>query len=218
MIASRCVKKTLFTRHFTAKMDTTMLLFACGLMVLGTSAAPSATICQNAHGIVTAVSFITRNAAPPPGAEKAVVGKVKMTQSACGGPTSMCVYIWGLSPCTTHGFHIHEGNDTTTDGCQSTGGHYNPFNKTHGGPQDQIRHVGDLGNLKADYMGVINTQLIDHLISLVGPNSVIGRSFVIHQKPDDLGRGTGAAKNESLITGNAGARLGCGVIFHDPIN
>ena len=24
-------------------------------------------------------------------------------------------------------------------GCQSTGGHYNPFNKTHGGPQDQIR-------------------------------------------------------------------------------
>ena len=28
----------------------------------------------------------------------------------------MCVYIRGLSPCTTHGFHIHAGNDTTTDG------------------------------------------------------------------------------------------------------
>ena len=24
-------------------------------------------------------------------------------------------------------------------GCSSTGGHYNPFNKTHGGPFDKIR-------------------------------------------------------------------------------
>ena len=28
----------------------------------------------------------------------------------------MSVYISGLPPCSTHGFHIHEGNDTITDG------------------------------------------------------------------------------------------------------
>lgn len=38
----------------------------------------------------------------------------------------------------------------------------------------------------------------------------------IHQRPDDLGRGVGPARRESLITGNAGARLGCGVIFLTP--
>lgn len=168
--------------------------------------------------MVTAVSYITRNAAPPAGTDTPVVGKVKMTQLSFGGPICISVYISGLPPCTTHGFHIHEGNDTITDGCQSTRGHYNPFNKTHGGPQDQIRHVGDLGNLKSDCFGVINTVLSDHLISLVGPFSVIGRAFVIHQREDDLGRGIGPAKAESLVTGNAGARLGCGVIFHDPIN
>ena len=33
-----------------------------------------------------------------------------------GGPICMYVYISGLPPCSTHGFHIHEGNDTITDG------------------------------------------------------------------------------------------------------
>ena len=51
-----------------------------------------------------------------------------------------------------HGFHIHEKGDLSK-GCASMGGHYNPLNKTHGGLDTIIRHLGDLGNIIADYKG-----------------------------------------------------------------
>lgn len=51
--------------------------------------------------------------------------------------------------------------------------------------------------------------IVDDLVSLVGPNSVIGRAVVVHSGTDDLGlRGD----EGSLKTGNAGGRVGCGVI------
>lgn len=42
--------------------------------------------------------------------------------------------------------------------------------------------------------------------------SVVGRSVVVHENEDDLGRGVGDKKEESLKTGNAGGRLACSVI------
>jgi len=140
------------------------------------------------------VSFISRNSKPPAGTETPVVGTVKLKQSGFGYPTFMDVQISGLPPNTTHGFHVHQYGNTVTDGCQSTGGHYNPFGKTHGAPTSPIRHVGDLGNLVSDDQGQVNVKIEDHLVSLVGPYSIIGRAFVIHQKRDDLGQGTGEAK------------------------
>ena len=44
---------------------------------------------------------------------------------------------------------------------------------------------------------------------LYGEHSIIGRSMVCHADPDDLGKG---GHELSLTTGNAGARVACGVI------
>lgn len=62
---------------------------------------------------------------------------------------------------------------------RSTGGHYNPGRTVHGGPNDQVRHVGDLGNVVADADGNVNTIFSDSAISLFGLQSIIGRAIVV---------------------------------------
>ena len=61
--------------------------------------------------------------------------------------------ISGLTPNSLHGFHIHQKGDIT-GGCGSTGGHFNPYEETHGSTDSHHRHVGDLGNIEADENGV----------------------------------------------------------------
>ena len=79
----------------------------------------------------------------------------------------------------------------------------------HGGPNSKIRHIGDLGNVQSDAEGKAVYELQDKLVQLWGPLSVIGRSCVLHGQTDDLGEG---GNEESTRTGNAGARIACGVI------
>lgn len=50
----------------------------------------------------------------------------------------------------------------------------NPHGKTHGAPTDENRHVGDLGNIETDAQGNSKGTVIDKLIKLIGPESVIG--------------------------------------------
>ena len=116
-------------------------------------------------------------------------------------------YIKGLTP-GKHGFHIHETGDLT-DGCTSLCAHYNPFNKNHGGLESKERHVGDLGNIVANDKGIAKINILDKLVKLKGKYSVIGRSIVVHENEDDLGLGH---HDDSLTTGHAGKRIGCGVI------
>ena len=115
----------------------------------------------------------------------------------------------GFKPNTIHGFHIHEYGDLTK-GCESMCAHFNPFNKTHGGPNDAERHVGDLGNLEANFEGKVSVQFTDNLIKLRGDHAnIVGRGLIIHADPDDYGKGT---YSDSKITGHAGKRIGCAII------
>jgi len=95
--------------------------------------------------------------------------------------------------------HSYTANNTTI------------FQHTHGGPQDEIRHAGDFGNIWAYENGTASDQIPGTLISLY-PDSegyAVGRAFVVHAGTDDLGRG---GNEESLKTGNAGGRLACCVV------
>uniref|UniRef100_UPI00398F7765 superoxide dismutase [Cu-Zn]-like n=1 Tax=Pristiophorus japonicus TaxID=55135 RepID=UPI00398F7765 len=113
----------------------------------------------------------------------------------------------GLTP-GKHGLHIHTFGDLTNDWI-SAGSHYNPNNEIHGGPQENKRHAGDLGNVDVNEDGFAKLDLAIQHFHLTGIHSVIGRTLMIHQNEDDLGK---AENEESLATGNAGAGLAWGVI------
>ncbi|EDW79581.1 superoxide dismutase [Drosophila willistoni] len=134
-------------------------------------------------------------------------GTVFFEQEDNGAPVKVTGEVTGLGK-GLHGFHVHEFGDNT-NGCMSSGPHFNPHSKEHGAPGDENRHLGDLGNIEASGSGPTAVNITDSKITLVGANSIIGRTVVVHADPDDLGKG---GHELSKTTGNAGARIGCGVI------
>ena len=113
------------------------------------------------------------------------------------------VEIAGAAP-GEHGVHIHEKGDCTAPDASSAGPHFNPGGASHGAPNASSHHSGDFGNLTVGADGKGKLTLMTHDITLkAGPRSARGRAIVIHEKPDDL---------KSQPAGNAGARIGCGVI------
>ncbi|KAF5453919.1 hypothetical protein F2P56_023633 [Juglans regia] len=135
-----------------------------------------------------------------------VKGTIYFTQEA-DGSTTVTGNVSGLKP-GHHGFHVHALGDTT-NGCLSTGPHFNPAGKEHGAPEDENRHAGDLGNITAGADGTAKITITDKQIPLSGPNSIIGRAVVVHEDVDDLGKG---GHELSKSTGNAGGRVACGII------
>jgi Cu-Zn family superoxide dismutase len=132
--------------------------------------------------------------------ESKVQGKVTFTQKS--GGVEIVAELTGLEP-GEHGFHVHEFGDCSMADGTCAGGHFNPTGAPHGGPDDAKRHVGDLGNIMVDDSGKATYKRLDKLVALNGKNSIIGRSVIVHAGRDDL---------TTQPSGDAGARVGCGVI------
>jgi Cu-Zn family superoxide dismutase len=110
----------------------------------------------------------------------------------------------GLKPGAEHGFHVHEKGDCSSGDGMSTGGHFNPLGKPHAHFGTPERHAGDLPALKADASGNASlTVELDVITVAESPTSVVGRGLIVHALPDDY---------KTQPTGNAGARIACGVI------
>ena len=109
----------------------------------------------------------------------------------------------GLPP-GSHGFHIHEKGDCSSGDGMSAGGHFNPMSKPHGEPTTMERHAGDMPMLVADASGnaSLSTEL-DIITIGSGAADIVGKAVIVHKDADDY---------KTQPTGNAGARLACGVI------
>ncbi|UCF40674.1 MAG: superoxide dismutase family protein [Gemmatimonadota bacterium] len=171
-----------------------------GIVVIATAAAALAG-CAPAEQARTEQPTVTRAVAvlyPTAGSE--VRGTVTFVATDSG--ILVRADLTGLPP-GEHGIHIHELGDCSAPDGTSAGGHFNPDDSPHGAPDDQSRHVGDLGNLTADDAGLARYERTDARIALGGHHSIVGRAVIVHAGADDL---------VSQPTGSAGARAACGVI------
>ncbi len=109
------------------------------------------------------------------------------------------------APPGRHGLHFHDQGQCG-DGGKAAGDHYNPNHVKHGYlPEEGFAgaHAGDLGNIEVGPDGTGTLDLTILGLSLrSGPHPVVGRSIILHEREDDF----------SQPTGNAGSRIGCGVI------
>ena len=132
-------------------------------------------------------------------------GKIKFYKT--GADAMYSGKVTGLQPNTSHGFHVHEFGDCSAPDAKSAGGHFNPEGHSHGVPDKGMHHhVGDLKNIVSDANGVAHFKgraLPKRYLNPSSPDYIVGKSIVVHAKADDY---------KSQPSGNAGARIACGVI------
>uniref|UniRef100_A0A0A9WBK0 Extracellular superoxide dismutase [Cu-Zn] n=1 Tax=Lygus hesperus TaxID=30085 RepID=A0A0A9WBK0_LYGHE len=161
---------------------------------------------RNAEGVskinTAAVAILGGTVGYTTGSVKGVVRFIQADSNTCVIDGT----VDGLTP-GLHGLHVHECGDIS-QGCDSVGKHFDMNNSTHGSPADapDKRHTGDLGNVEANEDGRSTFRIKDHCLNV---NDIIGRSIIVTQNEDDLGRGS---NEQSKIDGNSGKRLACGII------
>ncbi len=83
--------------------------------------------------------------------------------------------------------------------------HFNPTMQDHGNPSMPPHHLGDVPNIKANNEGKadINARIEGATLGDGGPNDLVGKAFVVHEKVDDY---------KTQPSGNSGDRISCGVV------
>lgn len=136
--------------------------------------------------------------------DTAVSGTVKFDTTA-GGKVKMVLDLTIPSKANKNvAVHIHEHGDCGDSG-KASHGHWNPTNAQHGKWGSASFHLGDIGNVKLDGKGKGTLTMETDLWSLGGApdKNIIGRAIIVHGGEDDF---------KTQPTGNAGSRIGCGVI------
>ena len=100
--------------------------------------------------------------------------------------------------------HIHDMADCGDMG-KGAHGHWNPTNQQHSKWGTGSFHLGDIGNVSLDSTGKGTLQMETDLWTIGGDvkTNVLNHSIIVHSGMDDF---------TSQPAGNAGSRIGCGVI------
>lgn len=185
-------------------LSATLFLAACA-----TSAPTTAPVDASASASASASTSATA-----PSARSAVVNLASASGSLVSGrltamPMGDGVHftgeVGGLTPGSTHAIHVHERGDCSAADAGSAGGHFNPTGAPHGKVDAGAHHAGDMNNIVANAEGVARVDAHAHGVMLGGgaANDIGGRAVIVHAAADDY---------QSQPSGNAGARVACGII------
>lgn len=177
-------------------MPTFFLLISISILLMG---------CERARqqaGVLPIAPAKQANAMISSLNDSGVTGMAVFTQN--GDQITLTAEIQGASP-GLHAIHIHAYGDCSAPDGTSAGGHWNPTDVAHGKWGEGEFHLGDIGNITVGEDGTGRITLTTDLWE-IGTGSdidVVGRSIIVHADADDF---------VSQPSGNAGARIGCGVI------
>lgn len=204
------------------------LIAIVGAMVVAALASPPERTAQAAQSAAIAVVANEQGT---------TVATVRMAESA--GAVFVRVDASGL-PAGFHGFHVHDVGECTAPGFTSAGGHYNPSSGSH---RD---HAGDMPVLLVNSNGeghakfltdrftipellTANVALVIHAnpdnyanipaTDVQNPDTTYAQHAYYYDS-DPASSGVqpvaGPAPDTTGRTGDAGARIGCGVVREDP--
>ena len=176
------------------------------LFVIGCTggAGPKAESLGKAGGAMPQTMSVT----PLVSADGTVLGSVRLLQEA--GGARVVASVKGL-PAGDYAIHIHAVGSCVGPDFTSAGGHFNPAMRAHGSMNPAGSHQGDLPNITVTARADGTTEggidaVRDGLRLRDGTTPLFdadGAAVVVHAKPDDY---------LTDPTGNAGARLLCGVV------
>lgn len=141
-----------------------------------------------------------------------IVGFVRLTKQ--GAKVIVRAQAEDLTP-GFHGFHVHAVGECVAP-FTSAGGHYNPGGTGHGS------HAGDMPNLLVLDDGTAQIQFATDNFSIEELFDADGSAIIVHAAPDNFANiptryqstteGTFGPDSATLATGDAGARVACGVV------
>jgi len=208
-------------------MRTVLFLAVSATFAASAFAQPPATEPQPAAPPVEAVpaepAMPVPPSVPPMGQEPAQVNRVMVAMASTEGNNAtgeltlspdnrglrVTGNLTGLKAKSEHGFHVHQTGDCSAPDGSSAGDHFNPTGAPHGNPTGDDagaqHHAGDMPNVMADDKGnaKVDLRILGVTIGDGGENDVLGKALIVHADADDY---------SSQPSGNAGARIACGVI------
>jgi superoxide dismutase, Cu-Zn family len=122
-----------------------------------------------------------------------------------GGGVKLVLTVEKATP-GPHAVHLHQNGDCSKPDATSAGPHWNPTKQEHGNREAGAHHQGDMPNMEVGQDGKGRLELTVSDWAIGGTDTtrnVVNKAIIVHAKADDY---------KSQPAGNAGDRIGCGVV------
>jgi Cu-Zn family superoxide dismutase len=132
-----------------------------------------------------------------------LTGRAVFTET--GGAVRVVITVENATP-GTHAVHLHQNGDCSKPDATSAGAHWSPDNKPHGKRGEGQHHAGDMPNMEVGQDGKGKLELTVNEWKIGGSDekaNIINKAIIVHAKADDY---------KTQPSGNAGDRIGCGVV------